>query len=282
MEERNPRQSGRRSFLKTAGLATAGLATGVVGAVNGQGLSDTELYERSYEIQERAGWDLHQWRHWLAKHGIEFKYMDLGVPTPGPGGMNAKSPGQADQEDGVSSDRLDANETWHYMTYTKLNGVDRFRFDWSLNDGWDDSGESPVDWPGMSFEDAFYNFDNDHSPKTGAYVSNSGRADSWGTSYRTFKYDEDSHAFNTTGRFGSYFDVPLYVQDYDSSTRQIYTRYHHAWDSVKVDSIGVDSEKVVTVNFAKTTKRWVTTAFCEENEMDNGSNYVDKDPHIST
>lgn len=281
MDERNPDTSGRRTFLKTTGLATAGLATGIVGGVNGQRPSDTELYERSYELQEQADWDLHQWRHWLAKHGIEFKYMDLSVPTPGPGGSNWSAPGR-EQGDGISTEKLDADETWHYMTYTKLEDVDRFRFDWSLNDGWDDSGASPVDWPGMSFENAFYNFDNNHSPKTGAHVTNSGRVDSWGTNYRTFEYNEDDHAFKTTGRFGSYFDVPLYVQDYDASTRQIYTRFHHTWDSVKVDSIGVDTDKVVTVNFAKTTKRWVTTAFCEESEMDNGSNYVDKSPHIST
>lgn len=278
----NKDKGGRRSFLKATGLATAGLAAGVPGAAAGKPKPTRELYQKGLDIRKKNGWDVDRWRHWLANHGFDFQYQDVAVYTPTPPNnddQKGRQFGDQRTDNRVGTKVLDKDETWHYMTYSRpIGGADRFNFEWSLNDGWDDSGASPRDWPGMSFEHDYYNFSNDEEEDLGKYVSNSDRTDDVGSNYWTFEYNEDSHAFYTSGRFESYLDVPLYVESSTDDVRQIYSKYHHTWDNVEVDSISVSEGGVVSVTFKDSTKAWASTAWCEEEEMDSGETYLDKNP----
>jgi hypothetical protein len=211
--------------LKASGLAAAGLATGVPNVGAREPKPTTELYNRGLDLRQQNGWDIDRWRHWLANRGFDFQYQDVAVYTPPPASddeQKGREWGQTRTDNRIGTKRLDKNETWHYMTYSRpYGGADRFNFEWSLNDGYDDSGASPTDWPGMSFEHDYYNFSNDEEERLGAHVTNSSRSDDVGSNYWTFEYNEDDHSFNTTGRFNSYLDVPLIVESSTDDVRQI-------------------------------------------------------------
>jgi hypothetical protein len=276
--------SSRRNVLKMVGASTAAVTAVLTVSAQVSGNKPTiDRYHQGLELSKKNNWDVHRWRSWLANQGFDFGHKDVAIYTPTP---NEYEPEKGDREwgqgrvdNGPTKNELKKDETWHYMTYTRPSDSDhdRFSFEWSLNDGWTNSAEPPADRPGMSFEADYYNFPSDPDYELGTFVLKSDRRDSFGKSYWTFEYDDQTHSNRTTGRFNSKFDMPLDVQGYDEETRQIYTTYYHTWNSVGLDSIGF-STAGITMDFTDNTNAWDTIAWCYESEMNNGQEYEDTNP----
>jgi hypothetical protein len=271
------RTNGRRRFLKTVGAGALSLCAITTATANeGQeGLGSTSLedvptdrlYEYSLILRKYRGWDVHEWRTWLAIHDLEFVYDGSAVTIK-----------QSNPNDGPGTQKLNESSAKLYMTYTRGEDTDHLNVEWSLNDGWLSYAEPPTDYVSISFEGDYYNFTDGKDEDYGEYVSSAEAVDSLGHNYRVVAYDADGHAMYSTGRFGSWFDTKLYSTGGTQSTRQIYMDYHCRWEDEVVKGFSVGSDGDGGLNFGSETGHWRAETFTSEEEMDNGETYEDDNP----
>ncbi|WP_247003698.1 hypothetical protein [Halosolutus gelatinilyticus] len=277
-QQDNIRSNTRRDFLRTVvgsagitGLASLGSASATAGGPDSSdfraGKATDRIYQQSLRLRKNRGWDVHEWRSWLAGHGLDFKHTGDEVTVKKPTAHG-----------GPSSQRLYESTARLYMTYTRGQDTDHLMVEWSLDDGWSSYAEPPEDYVSISFEGSYYNFTDGYDEDYGDYTDSAEGIDSLGHNYRVVSYNADGHAMNSVGRFGSWFDTKLYATGGSPQTRQIYMDYHCRWTEETITGFVVDSNGDGGLNFGSEDGHWRAETFTSEAEMDNGETYVDDDP----
>lgn len=251
----------RRTFLRSTGLATAGLAA--IPAVSARKTrSSVEAYLDLSERRKRANWDVHQWRHQLSVRGFDFKYADKTVQVPS---------GE------VGTEKLDKHETTFHITYTS-GSPSWINFEWSLNDGYDDMGASPRDYAAIGYDSSHYSRNYGYGPNYGKNVSPLvDRNDDSADTGVVVEYNEDHHAMNTTGRFGSWFEMAVEPTSWTSASQRVAkVDYWHTYDSTSgsaVSDITIQSDGDILVDLSR-GNHWQREGSATESQMDDSDGYT--------
>lgn len=251
----------RRKFLRSTGVAAAGLSVLPTASARKK-RPDTDTYLALAERRTRANWDVHQWRHQLSVHGFDFKYADKAVRVPS---------GE------VGTEKLDKHQTTFHITYTS-GSPNWINFEWSLNDGWDDMGASPRDYASIAYDTYHYDREYSYGPNYGKYVSPlvDRNDDSTGNGV-VVEYNEDHHSMNTTGQFGSWFEMAVEPTSWTSASQRVAkVDYWHTYDSTSgsaVSDITIQSDGDVIVELSR-GNHWQRQKSASESQMDDSNGYT--------
>lgn len=285
---------GRRSFLRSLGVATAGLAgaSGTVAASSDDSGIPEDVYLDILEYRDYFNWSGHRWRKVLAEYGYDFKYQDFLVTTPEsasiettekkhepPETVTVQTYDPLEDENSVGTNNLNEHETILRMTMTPANGDGKFlNFEWSLKDGWLSFPEPPNDFASFRFETSMYDFDASYDTKFGWKAEAADAQSALGPGYRVAAFHDNAAGYVATGRFSSHMDAKLIETTYKPpSKRNIYAEYVHRWTS-KPRLTGVSAGASGGLTFATHTGMWRAETVATERKMSDSDGYEDSNP----
>lgn len=297
----------RRGFLKSTSIFASAIATlGSVGSAAGKGGSASTRgprgrgrtggipygqYKALLRKRTREGWSTNKWRKELAEHGAEFSYVDSRVNVSHPVRQESatvasdenptatvermKPVGERQNSSEIGINNVNKEDARLELTYISGYHDTRYRyhppridFSWLVKDPWLHNVAKPLDLAIISIDPEQYNWGRDI--EYGPWASASEAVDSMGFSHRCAQYNADFHSDRTTGRFGSYMNVPLEPISGSPSTRTIYVDYIARWDEATVESMTIGSSGEVSLTFSSESDMWRAETFADEDDMDDG------------
>jgi hypothetical protein len=239
------------------------------------------VYQSLLKKREKKGWTAEEWRTAIAEKGYDFKYSDaaISVRKTDNGRRVATAerlPPVNKRDEGVGTQKLKHSKSHLKLTYLRGVGTNLLNFTWSNDDPLLGKAEKPNDFATASFESSDYDWDSRYEVDYGPEAEPSEEVKALGPSFRNAQYDANAHAGRTLGRFESYIDAQLNPTGGDKQSRKIYCEYVARWEDIVAD--GVNIGLGATISFSSQTGYWRAETFASEEQMDDGEQYVDKDP----